>query len=411
MSLLNWKDKRLRVAAWILGLLLFAAVARDVLANGRPLYCRIAGKTWFPGLRSIVVDPYRSFGDPLLDSLQTNELWKQVEYDAAVFAPVPFSPGEIVYGQRTTFANQRPGAVHPGLARPFRHWLGTDADGRDVAAGLISGARVALVTGATAMSLAFALGLVLGALAGYCGDDRLRLPRGALALGLLALPLAWFYATVPGLPADGPSTGRGLVAAAGFLAVVGLAAALGRWLGRIVPAFGRPVTVPADLLIMRLAELFNAVPKLIVVIVIAGAYENPSRLLMIALLGVLSWTSVARYVRAELLRVRELEYVTAARGFGLRERRVLLRHALPNALGPALIAFAFGIGNAIVLEAALSLLGYGSPQPGSMSWGTLLESVRTAPGNWWVVLPAGLAIGLTVMAFHFVGEALARRKE
>jgi peptide/nickel transport system permease protein len=92
---------------------------------------------------------------------------------------------------------------------------------------------------------------------------------------------------------------------------------------------------------------------------------------------------------------------------GFSEWRTLLRHALPNALRPALIALAFGIGNAVILVASLSFLGYGAAEPAAASWGRLLHSARGHAAAWWLAIPPGLAICLTVLAVNTVGEWLA----
>ena len=131
---------------------------------------------------------------------------------------------------------------------------------------------------------------------------------------------------------------------------------------------------------------------------------------MIALIGVISWTGTARFIRADLLRVRELDYVTAARGLGFSEARILLRHALPNALRSTMIVFAFGVASAVILEASLSFLGFGG-YTFNTSWGTLLNSARAYPTAWWVALPPGLAICITVLALNAIGDRLSARKE
>jgi peptide/nickel transport system permease protein len=199
--------------------------------------------------------------------------------------------------------------------------------------------------------------------------------------------------------------------AALFLAILLIFSFLGKFLNR-VPFFSKRVAVPADLLIMRLAEVFQSIPRLLLIVAIAGLApaKDQSVWLMIALIGAFSWTSVARFVRAELLRVRALDFVTAARGLGLSEWRVLGRHALPNALRPVLIVLALGMANAVLLEATLSFFGYGREIFKGASWGSLLASDQSG-GNqlayWWVALPPGLAICLTLLALNALGEAAA----
>lgn len=404
------RKRNLRAAFWVLGVLLFVALARDFLANGRPLYCRIEGKSFWPGLRTVWKDPNAAFSDPVLDSIRRNDLWKTFHYESVMFAPIPFSAAEIAKPPLNIPVS--PGTIHPQLSSRFRHWLGTDDRGRDVAAGLVSGARVAVLTGAIAMAMAVGLGLLLGALAGFWGDDRLRVRRLRLWLTLLGLLPAWFYAFIArqyvlATAESWTEWGKsGLI----FLTIVFIFNGLG-WLFSRIPLFGKKIIVPADLLIMRLSEVFHSIPKLIFIFVVAALLppEKQSLWLLIGLIGAMSWPNVARFVRAELLRVRELDYVTAARGLGLSEGRILLRHALPNALRPLMIAFALGVAETVILEASLSFLGFGSGTFNA-SWGTLLNSARSSLMAWWVAIPAGVAICVTVLALNAIGESLSESK-
>lgn len=405
--------KKLRPAFWILGMLMFLTLARDFLANGRPLYCRIDGETYWPGMRAAWQDPNEQYRNKLLDSLRVYDLWKTFPYESVVFAPIPFSAGEIAKPAFPPGATPaRPGTFHPQLAHRFRHWLGTDDRGRDVAAGFVAGARIAVLTGVTAMTVAVGIGLVLGALAGFWGDDRLRVRRGVWWLTLIGLLPAGFYAfTARQYRMSTGGWEEWLLSMLIFVVILLIFNVLGRFLCRL-PFLGSRITVPADMYIMRLAEGFNSIPGLILIFVVSALLpkESQSMWAMIALIGAISWTGVARFIRADLLRVREMDYVTAARGMGFSEARILLRHALPNAMRSTVIAFAFGVGVAVILEASLSFLGFGSNTINA-SWGTLLNSARAYPTAWWVALPPGLAICLTVLALNMIGEALSEDRK
>lgn len=396
-------DKQLRAVWWWLGFLAFVAVGQHFLANGRPLYCRIGGDTYFPGLQLIWAAPEKPYGVPVLDSMVREPLrWKTYPYESAVFAPIPFTPGE--WFPRPTCNLAKPGTVHPELRPRFRHWLGTDAQGRDVAAGMIAGARIALLTGALAMLTAFGAGLVLGGIAGYFGDDRLRAPRGAVTGALAGLGAGVLWAWIM------PQAGWSIAASV----VIAILACLSGWLSGAMLAHWRigtkKIFIPADLLIMRLAEVFNAVPRLILIVALAAMAAHQSTWLMILLIGLFSWTDVAQFIRAELLRIREMDYITAARGLGLSDLRILWRHALPNALRPTMVVFAFGVGNAILLEASLSFLGFGGQNFQGVSWGSLLQNVVQHRNAWWLAVPPGLAIGFTIYALNLIGESRSRRR-
>lgn len=395
--------KSLRPAVAFLALLLAVALLRDLLANEQPLRCTVSGHTYYPALRSVWAGKDRLWGHSTLDSLQRDHRWRTLAPDSSLFTLIPFSPGEIA---DVSITKPQPPGTPDRLQSPrFRHWLGTDRDGRDVAATLVAGARVAVLTGLTAMGMALGVGLLLGVVAGFWGDDRLRVERGRLWLLALGGSLAFAFAFVVGQQ-------RPVAwALAIFFSILLIFNFLGKILSR-APFFSKRVAVPADLLIMRLAEVFQSIPRLLLIVAIAGLApaKDQSIWLMIGLIGAFSWTSVARFVRAELLRVRALDFVTAARGLGLPEWRVLWRHALPNALRPVLVVLALGMANAVLLEATLSFFGYGREIFKGASWGSLLISDQSG-GNqlayWWVALPPGLAICLTLLALNALGEAAA----
>jgi peptide/nickel transport system permease protein len=388
---------------WILFLLVLA-LGRDILANGRPLYCKIQGETYYPGLRSIWADEARPYKVAVLDSLIQNPVaWKTYPYESAVFAPIPWSPGEWL--ARPAANLLPPGSQHPELPARFVHYLGTDHQGRDVCAGLISGARIALLTGLLAMVMSMSIGLLLGSAAGYFGDDRLYASRGSIIttlFGVLALPLVLI-----------PIQTHRIVFPDGFswlfLPAFILVLILLAWLINQIPVFKKNVLVPADLITMRLAELFSSIPILILIIAVAAMLKRQSTWVLIGMIGLLGWAGVARFIRAELLRVRSLDYIAAARVLGFSDFRILVRHALPNALKPIWVLFALGVGSAILLEAALSFLGFGGAEFQGISWGSLLQSIVRNREAWWLAIPPGLAIGITVLSLNYLGERMGKQ--
>jgi len=156
------------------------------------------------------------------------------------------------------------------------------------------------------------------------------------------------------------------------------------------------------------ADALLALPRLILLLVCAALWP-PGVGMVVGVLVATGWMGVARMVRAEVEGVRALPYVDAARALGLPDRRVLWRHVVPNALGPAIVATTLGVGNAILLESGLSFLGLGV-QPPRPSWGNMIAGGRdlivSAP---WVALAPGLALVLTVLACTLLGDALRDR--
>jgi peptide/nickel transport system permease protein len=183
-----------------------------------------------------------------------------------------------------------------------------------------------------------------------------------------------------------------------------LAAAVGTLVGAIAAWRGGVL----DALAMALADALLAIPRLVLLLVCAALWQ-PGLTTVVVVLIATGWMGVARLVRGEVLGVRALPYVDAATALGARSRRVLLRHALPNALGPAIVATTLGVGNAILLESGLSFLGLGI-QPPQPSWGNMIAGGRdlivAAP---WVAIAPGVALIATVLACTLLGDSLRDR--
>jgi len=186
----------------------------------------------------------------------------------------------------------------------------------------------------------------------------------------------------------------------GFIAV-GLSVTLGTAVGALAGYFGRWV----DSVLMRFTDMMLSFPRLILLIVVIALFE-PSIWLVVIVLGLTGWMSVARIVRGEVLSLREREFVQAARVLGMNDARIIGRHIIPNILAPVIVYTTLGIGNTILVEAALSFLGLGV-QPPTPSWGNMIsdgrDSLITA---WWIATFPGLAIVATVTAFNLLGDGL-----
>ncbi|HVB77205.1 MAG TPA: ABC transporter permease [Candidatus Nitrosotalea sp.] len=160
-----------------------------------------------------------------------------------------------------------------------------------------------------------------------------------------------------------------------------------------------------DNLLMRFTDIWYAFPDLIFVLVLVSVF-GPSLLSIFGAIGIVNWVNLARLVRGQVLSIKEKEYVEAARATGTPPLRIVLRHLVPNALGPIIVTLTFGIPQAIFLEATLSFIGVGI-QPPTPTWGQMVndgyQAVYANPSS--VVFPA-LAIGLTMLAFTFIGDGL-----
>lgn len=290
---------------WLAGLLVLAASV--VAAAYRRGQQTPAGQRFFayrlaaPGLLVLVLVTLLALGAPLV-------------------APTPPAAQlDIVALQ-----NRPPSLAHP---------LGTDLYSRDVWSRVVYGGRVSLAVGALGMFVALALGVAVGAVAGYAG-------------GL------------------------------------------------------------TDSVLMRLVDVGLSVPRVFLLLVVVGLWEQVPLGALILAIGASSWFGTSRLVRAEVQSLRQRGFISAARALGLGPRRIIFKHLLLNAAAPVLVSAALGVGTVLLLEAGLSFLGVGvaPPQP---SWGNMIadarDATRVAP---WAVFFPGLAIALTVMATNAVGDGL-----
>ena len=188
-------------------------------------------------------------------------------------------------------------------------------------------------------------------------------------------------------------------AAGALLAVIvgTIVGALAAWRGGLV-----------DTIAMAVTDALLSIPRLVLLLLCAALWRPGGGTVVVVLVAT-GWMSVARLVRGEVLGVRRRQFVEAADALGARSQRVLWRHVMPNALGPAIVALTLGVGNAILLESGLSFLGLGV-QPPQPSWGNMIAGGRNvivvAP---WVAIAPGLALIVTVVACTLLGDALRDR--
>jgi len=188
------------------------------------------------------------------------------------------------------------------------------------------------------------------------------------------------------------------------LVAVTISILLGTLMGACAGYFGGLV----DSFIMRFVDVMLSFPSIFLILTIQ-AMLTPNIYNVMIVIGITSWMGVARLVRGEYLKIRELSYVEAARAIGCSDKRIIFRHILPNAQAPIIVAATLGMAGAILTESALSFLGMGV-QPPMPSWGNMLMDaqayMRDAP--WMAVIP-GLLILVTVLSLYFVGEGLREK--
>lgn len=384
------------------GLMLFVFIAliSPFVANERPWYLRLEGKSYSPLLCGILVDAGLSKWPA---ALLPAEDWEDKKAEKIVYPLIPYSPGSIDrrnLNARGPFEKQRIESWR------FRHWLGTDTSGRDVAAGMLYGARMALWLGIIMVFVTISLGLILGGLAGYFGDQGLIVSKARVWSLLLGLPFLLFYwAYLPGTNEETP----GIVQIGQQLSYLFLFAILiffmTKFLGLLLPRWGQYV-VPLDTLLMRLLEVVDAIPSMILILALIATLKDPSASYIMVVIGIVSSASAARYVRAEFLKVRQQTFMEAGRALGFTHWRLLFRHALPNAMGPLLVLVTFCMAQAIIVNSFLYVLGIGKVD--QVTWGSILGQLRGQHElEWWLAFFPGLAIFFTVLTFKYLSEGIS----
>ena len=161
-----------------------------------------------------------------------------------------------------------------------------------------------------------------------------------------------------------------------------------------------------DTLLMHVVNAGLAIPRILLLLGIVALWDGLSMSSLVLLLGLTGWFGVSRFVRAEVRATRERDFALAARGVGASPLRVLVRHVLPHAMTPMLVAATLGVGQVVVIEAGLSFLGYGVVAP-DVSWGTLIRDARAMLGTaWWMSVFPGLALAVTVLAVNVLHDRL-----
>lgn len=389
----NLRALLLRADVLFLLLLLFCALFAPLLANNKPLIAKVNGELSFPAFSSSEAGRF-SYAE-------------RESYDLSIWPLIPYAPG-------------RPDLVSSSYAAPgskpdsqhATHWLGTNKIGEDVAANLIYGARSAALIGLGAMLISLCIGLIFGVIGGYFGNDGLRIGKFKLLLSIPVFYLAFHLAFIARSDSLIRAMERGgwiFTSQLLFCAIIFMTLPLiFHLLTRKFGVFSKAqIRLPIDHLLSRFLELFVALPRLIVLISLS-AIMKPGLLPLILILGLFGWTGIARYTRAETLKLRESSFISFQKLLGLPFYQIMFRHVLPLVIGPALVSFAFGVAGTILTESALSFLGIGVPDE-VQTWGKLLSQARDMLSAWWLVLIPGFLIFLTVLSVNSLASHFKSR--
>jgi peptide/nickel transport system permease protein len=372
-------------------LVFFAIIALfgDLIANEKPLYCRIKGETYFPAFRQLAseVGWLENANYPMVNNWLTFS-----DYENVVKTPIPYSASTQDEKNRkalSPFAAQNTNSIF------YRHWLGTDDLGRDVFAGIIHGVKVAFFVGIGATFLAFLIGVFFGSLAGFYADDKIRLSFLSIIVGLFFT----FYISFITVQIAGYQS---LIFV--FLAFIGLFFLI-KIIEKSTQGKIKTFMIPIDSFLSRLIEVKRAIPSLIIFFVLATLIKKCSIGHLIVILGVLSWMFFALLTRAEIMRVKNMEYAAAAKSLGFSDLKILFNHILPNALMPSIVLAANTVSHMIIAESGLSFLGVGLPSD-YVTWGSLMRKAGSNIEAWWLVLFPGLCIFGVIIFFNRLAEKM-----
>ena len=413
----QFKNKIALFSLYLLVTLILIARFAPLIANNQPLYAVYKGVTMYPAFEDKkttveIKDP--NTGE--IEKLQFDITdWRKLDLESVIYTPIPYSPSfldkenndYVSPNGKQEFTNHK-GELIDSPSR-FRHHLGTDGKGADLFSGLIHGTRIALKVGLISMGIASFIGIILGSFAGFFGDRDLKMRRVKYYMTLIGLFFGFFYgfgqrkyAISEGFS---QSTSEGMIEfSISILIILGITYIF-RLSSRLITNkwFSTEISVPIDSIVSRGIEILNSIPRLILIITVTAIMDRSLTIIMV-IIGITGWTGIARFTRAEFLRIKSLEYVQASKSLGFSSVRTIFKHALPNALAPVFVSIAFGIASAILIESGLSFLGIGVPDD-VVTWGSLLNLGRGNIEAWWLIIFPGIAIFITITIYNMIAEA------
>ncbi|HNP47386.1 MAG TPA: ABC transporter permease [Bacteroidia bacterium] len=402
-------------------LIVFVCIAlfSPILSNNKPVLLIQHGHISSPSLFS---NPYTTLftkeGKPF--TVRTDNIdWDTLQTGFVLKALIPYSAGQsdLANSNYTSPLGKQVkdlGAEQKELSFRNRHLLGTGNLGNDVLAGVIEGTRISLSIGLGSMIIAIIIGLSLGIISGYYGNSLMRITRiQAMFMLILFIP-AWFLSFTLRSHSIEQSFAYSVFSGVLNLSFSGLLFLLIFFLPAFfinkfsLPTFlGKKITIPIDSIISRIIELFLALPRIIVLITFALLFR-PSVFSVILIIGLTSWTGIARMVRALILSLRESTYIDAGRSIGMSNFRLFRKHLLPATFSQLKVFAVYGIASAILAETGLSFLGIGVP-PDTVTWGQLLFQGKENVSAWWLVLFPGLCVFLLLLSLNMLADSFEKK--
>ena len=374
----------IKLAKWIIGAFILIGLFSPFIANDLPLLASHEGSIGSP----VAVELLSDFG--LID----NKVYVESKLDWKIMPLIPYSSDQLnskINISVSPLEDQEVSSLR------YRHWLGTDHLGRDVLAGLIHGTNIAMKVGLLSVLFSLLLGLFLGLLSGYYGDDGWKINLYAFLLSAAVKLLGLYYIIYP-IAVD-PSVLY-------YITLILIVSILLFAILRYIPASIKPsISMPIDLITTKIIEILKSIPALFIILALLAIFSKPSIWNVILIISIIGWPKFARLIRAEILQIKNLEYIESAKSIGLSDIQIIIKHALPNALTSIISITAFAISSAILLESSLSFLGLGIPLE-EVSWGSMLADSRASFSSWWLAVFPGFAIFLVLISFYIIGNQL-----
>ncbi len=402
---------------FVIKLYLTIAILAPLLANEKPLVVKLNNEYYFPAFTA--KSYYEIPGQDGRSALNRTETinWKTVKSQFILQPIINWSAGksDLENANYASPFSKQYFITESGQKKelPFsqRHFLGTTRTGEDVLAGLIHGTRISIIIGFVSMFIAGLIGIILGGIAGFLGDYKLKVTQLYFVYVIMIIIPAWYYSFT--LQSESIRFYFDTSILMGLIRIILSGIIFCSFF--IIPLLFKiknnsnnfpfkKVNVPVDFLVMRMIELFLSLPRLVLILTIA-AISKPSLITLIAIIGFTSWTDIARITRAEVLKLREVEFIQAERAIGQNMTNILFKHILPNIFPVIITVLIFGVASAILLETGLSFLGIGLPA-GTVTWGTLMFAAKENFMAWWLVLFPGLAITALLISLNSYGKKL-----
>ncbi|HMR46794.1 MAG TPA: ABC transporter permease [Bacteroidia bacterium] len=333
-----------------------------------------------------------------------------------ILHPIPYSPGQPKQNdlallspfQKNYYTNHNGQQIETPLR--FHHWLGTDAIGADVAAGIVFGLRHSLLIAIFSMILSISISLIFGVYSGYFADSGIYLSRIKFISLILFLFLVWFYCfksftmewhnlfqqfNVINL--------KDLLPCFIFFLVLTIAL-FSFWnsINKRSVTEIKQIHLNPDFWISLLTQVMVAVPQLIIIIALSSLFQ-PSGITLIFVFGLVLWVEPSRMIRTEVQRLRSESFVDAAIVTGLSFRQIVFRHLIPNLIPILKPVFLYGMAAVILSESGLSFIGLGV-NPGTVTLGGLMAQAKENIDSWWLILFPGLCIFLTILSLTVLSE-------